>query len=183
MTAALVLIAALAASAGAQGLGDLAAKTERERGGRTATKTVTDRDLAANGPWPLTPSTLSLYASIRAEVSDLRRARPLVHQHLYDASRNVSRLIELAPALADEPMVMQVLEKYKVTPVEYLRMDQAMLTAVRWSWKDTTPALQRQAGHMANIRFIREQGSLVREETSRYRGEQWYDEERFVEEF
>lgn len=181
MTAALLLIAALAAPAGAQGLGDLAAKTER--GDRRATKTVTDRDLAASGPWPLTPSTLSLYASIRAELSDLRRARPAVHQHLYDASRTVSRLIELAPVLADEPMVMQVLEKYQVTPVEYLRMDQALLTAMRWSWKDTTPALQRQAAHMANIRFIREQGRLVREETSRYRGEQWYDEERFVEQF
>lgn len=179
----LLASAPVAAAVGAQGLGELATRTERDRGDRRATVTLSDRDLAASAPWPLTPSSLSLYASIRADLSDLRRARPALHARLYDASRNVSHLIELAPVLADEPMIAGVLERYHVTAVEYLRMDQAVLTAIRWSWRDTTPALQRQLAHMANIRFVREQARLVREETSRYRGEQWYDEERFVEQF
>ena len=178
-----LLIVALTMSVGAQGLGELASRTGRERGERRATVTVSDRDLADSGPWPLTPSSLSLYASIRADLTDLRRANPALHARLYDASRNVSALTELAPVLAAEPLVVQLLARYKATPLEYLRMDQAMLTAMRWSWKDTTPALQKQLAHMANIRFIREQARLVREETSRYRGEHWYDEERFVEQF
>lgn len=180
---ALLLVCALAAPLAAQGLGEIATRTDRERGDRRATVTVSDRDLAASAPWPLTPASLSLYASIRADLTGLRRARPALHARLYDASRNVSRLTDLAPVLADEPMVVQLLERYKVTPLEYMRMDQAVLTALRWSWRDTTPALQKQLAHMANIRFVREQARLVREETSRYRGEQWYDEERFVEQF
>jgi hypothetical protein len=125
----------IALALGSQGLGELATKTERERGDRRATVTVSDRDLAASAPWPLTPASLALYASIRAELTSLRRARPALHYRLYDASRNVSRLLELAPVLAAEPIVMKVLEQYKVTPLEYLRMDQALLTAIRWSWK------------------------------------------------
>lgn len=170
-----------AASRG-QSLGAAATKAGEEPRD-PASVALTDRDFAATRYWEITAAGLARYASIRAELTAHRKARPDLHTRLFDASRTITRLSEMERHLSAEPIVVGVLNKYSVTPREYLRMDQAILTATYWSSRDTPRALRRQLIHMANVRFMREQSRLVREQKERYRGDQWYDEARFIEQF
>lgn len=176
-----MLLTLSSAGTTAQTLGDAAAKA-RAVNREPAAVALTDRDLPDSRPWQITAPGLAFYASIRADLTELRRSRPDVNTRLFDASRTVARLADLERALIAEPLVIAILESYKVSAREYLRMDQAMLTASAWAWRDT-PALRRQQIHLANVRFLREHPQLVRKETSRYRGHQWYDEQRFIEQF
>ena len=166
----------------AQALGDAAAKAGSDTRERSAVQ-LTERDVAGPRYWEITPAGLSLYASIRAELTAHRRARPDLHTRLFDASRTVTRLSGMQRVLAREPIVVEVLRRYRVTPAEYLQMDQAILTAAYWAARRTPRSLQRQLIHMGNVRFMREQARLVRQETARYGGAQWYDEKRFIEQF
>jgi hypothetical protein len=178
---ALLLMLLLAAPAG-QGLGDAAKKAQEGRSAGAAGKTLTERDLSGAREWEMTVAGVELYSAVRTELAAIRKSRPAVHTRLYDASRSVSRLSELEPALAREPLVVAVLEKYALTPGDYLRMDQAMLTANYWWTQEVPEGFRRQLVHYGNIRFMREHARLIRDFT-RFGDVQWYDVERFIERF
>jgi hypothetical protein len=177
-----MLLSSLLADASPQTLGEAAAKAQEERRARQPVVTVSDRDFTFENPWQITIAGFRQYAAIRSDLKALRRYRPTLNTRLYEASARVERLAELAPAVASEPFVVDVLDRYHVSPREYLWMEQAFLTADYWSRQDTPRAMRRQLIHVANVRFLREQARLVRELIP-YWGEQWSSADRFVERF
>lgn len=183
MIASLFLVLAIGpADPTAQGLGDAARRANDERGTNPAVRRVTESELAARREWELTPAGVDLYAAVRTELTAVRQARPDLHTRLYEASRRASRLSELEPVLAKEPVIVGVLEKYALTPGEYLRMDYAVTTAMAW-WTTALPeALERHQIHAANVRFLRENPRAART-ISQLRGVQWYDAHRFISQF
>jgi hypothetical protein len=177
-----VLLASLLAAAPPQTLAEAAAKAREEQQARLAVVTRTDRDFTFENPWEITIADFRKYAAIRSDPKALRRYRPTLNTRLYDASQRIERLAELAPVISAEPFVVDVLDRYQVTPREYLWMEQTFLTADYWSRQDTPRAMRRQLIHVANVRFLREQARLVRELIP-YWGEQWSSADRFVERF
>jgi hypothetical protein len=180
-----MLLTSLLASAEAppQTLAEAAAKAREARHAPPPVVVeLTDREVDEGRPWEITLAGFRQYASIRSDLKALRRHRPTLNTRLYDASRNAEHLVDLAPAIASEPFVVDVLERYHVTPHEYLWMEQSFLTADYWARQDTPRRLRRQLIHVANIRFIREKARLVRELIP-YWGDQWHEAERFVERF
>jgi hypothetical protein len=179
----LAAVLLLPPDAAAQGLGQAAQRAAERRGGPEGARLLTERDVAGPRAWELSVRGLELYRSVRDDLGSLRRSRAALDTRLLDASRGVSRLGELAPALQKEPLVMAVLRKYGLTPAEYLRMDQAVLIANRW-WTSALPEeLQRSQVHMANVRFLRDHPQVVRTFRLRDGARQWNDTERFVRHF
>jgi len=171
----------LAASAGPQTLGDAASAATREQRDRSSVVALTDEDLADSRPWEITPQGYQIYASIHRDLRTLFTQRPALRLELSDASRGVTSLLEMTPVLKNEPRVSAVLDAHHVTPREFLRMDQAVLTATYWMRRDTPARLRRQLVLMANIRFMREHDRLVREAGARSSfGSLWFDELRFI---
>jgi hypothetical protein len=177
-----VLLSSLLSDAPPQTLAEAAARAREEQQARLAVLTKTDRDFTFENPWAITIAGFRQYAAIRSDLKALRRYRPTLNTRLYEASQRIERLSELEGAVAAEPLVIDVLDRYHVTPREYLWMEQTFLTADYWSRQDSPRGLRRQLIHVANIRFLREQARLVRELIP-YWGEQWHDASRFVERF
>lgn len=179
---AVLLSSLLADTPPPQTLAEAAAKAREEQQARVPVLTKSDRDFRFESPWEITIAGFRQYAAIRSDLKALRRHRPTLNTRLLEASQQVDRLAELERAVAIEPLVIDVLDRYRVTPREYLWMEQTFLTDEYWSRQDSPRALRRQLIHVANIRFLREQARLVRELIP-YWGEQWHDANRFIEQF
>ena len=177
-----VLLASLLAAAPPQTLAEAAARARDEQQARLAVATRSDRDFTFENPWEITIAGFRQYAAIRSDLKALRRHRPTLNTRLYEASQRVARLAELESAISAEPFVVDVLDRYHVTPREYLWMEQTFLTADYWLHRDSPRGLRGQLIYVANIRFLREQARLVRELIP-YWGEQWHDADRFTERF
>jgi len=183
-----VVVTALVAgamAASAQGLAEAAARARQEQQARQAVQAVptpTDGDFTCESPWEITIAGFRQYAAIRSDLKALRRYRPTLNARLYEASQRVDRLAALSSIISAEPPVVDVLDRYHVTPREYLWMEQTFLTADYWLHRDSPRGLRGQLIHVANIRFLREQARLVRELIP-YWGEQWHDADRFIERF
>jgi len=177
-----VLLCSMLAGGSPQTLGEAAARAQEERRAREPVVTVSDRNFTFENPWEITIAGFRQYAAIRSDLKALRRYRPTLNTRLLEASGRVERLDELAPVVAAEPFVIDVLDRYHVSPREYLWMEQAFLTADYWSRQNTPRGMRRQLIHVANVRFLREQARLVRELIP-YWGEQWSNADRFVERF
>jgi hypothetical protein len=177
-----VLLSSLLADAPPQTLAEAAARAREEQQARLAVVTRTDPDLTFENPWEITIAGFRQYAAIRSDLKALRRYRPTLNTRLYQASQRVELLVELEAALSAEPFVVDVLDRYHVTPREYLWMEQTFLTADYWAHRDSPRGLRGQLIHVANIRFLREQARLVRELVP-YWGEQWHEADRFIVRF
>ncbi len=175
----LLLGCAAALAVEVQSLAGVAADAEAARRGRAAAPTVNDDTLADRGPWPLSVQGFRYYSAIRIELTNLRVARPYLDRRLYDRSRAVGGLFELAPVLEAEPDVMAVLTRHRATAREYLRMDQAVLTATAYTSSQLPDPIRLHAMHWRNISFVFDNPALIREE-SRHWGVQWHDTDRFV---
>jgi hypothetical protein len=172
-------------AASAQGLAEAAARARQEQQARQTVPVVltrSDRDSTFDNPWEITIAGFRHYAAIRSDLKALRRYRPTLNARLYDASQRVERLAQLEHDISVEPFVVDVLDRYHVTPRDYLWMEQTFLTADYWLHRDSPRGLRGQLIHVANIRFLREQARLVRELIP-YWGEQWHDADRFIERF
>lgn len=181
------LVVCLSAAPAGQGLGTAAQKAaEQRREAGTPARTLTDKDLPAQEA-AVNAVSFEAYANARTELGALRRSRPALRGRLFDASRGVTRLSELEPVLAAEPSIVEILARYALTPREYLRLEQAIVTAVYWSRQDLPEAFDKRLIHRANVKFVRENPRLVRQLTERYLltegGEPWFDMSRFVERF
>src|SRR5262245_13028577 len=116
----LLLSSLLAADAPPQTLAEAAAKAREEQQGRLAVETRTNRDFAFENPWEITIAGFRQYAAIRSDLKALRRYRPTLNTRLYEASQHVERLSQKERAVVGEPLVIDVLDRYHVTPREYL---------------------------------------------------------------
>ncbi len=182
-----LLVVLVSVAPAAQGLGTAAQKAaEQRREAGTPARTLTDKDLPGQEA-SLSRANFEAYSNARTEMGALRNSRPALKGRLYDASRTVTRLSELEPVLAAEPSILEILTRYGFTPREYLRVEQAVLTALYWSRQDLPEAFDKRLVHRANVQFIRDNPMLVRRLTERYRysegGEPWFDMARFVERF
>ena len=166
----------------AQGLAGAASAADAARRERPADRIVTDAELAARGPWPLTAQGFRYYSAIRIELTTLRVAKPDLHRRLYDRSRSAGSLLELEPVLEAEPTVMAVLARHHATARDYLMMDQAVLTATSFTVSSLPEPIRLHAMHWRNITFVFNHSALLREE-SRQWGIQWHDTARFVEHY
>jgi hypothetical protein len=182
------VVVASATAAGAQGLAEAAARARQEQQARQAAVQAvpvlppTENDFTFENPWEITVAGFRQYAAIRSDLKAVRRYWPTLNARLYEASQRVDRLAELASVISSEPSVVDVLDRYHVTPREYLWMEQTFLTDDYWLRRDSPRGLRDQLIHVANIRFLREQARLVRELIP-YWGEQWHDADRFIERF
>lgn len=183
MTRACLLVALLTAvPADGQGLAGVAADAEAARRGRAPAPAVSDADLEAKGPWALTVPRFLYYSAIRIELTTLRVAKVDLHGRLLDRSRSAGSLLELAPVLEAEPEVMAVLARHRVSASEYLRMDQAVLTATSYSVSSLPEPIRLHAVHWRNITFVFNHPALLREQSLQW-GEQWHDTTRFIERY
>lgn len=182
-----VLVACLSAVATGQGLGTAAQQAaEQRREAGAPVRKLTDKDLPGQEA-AVNAVSFEAYANARTELGALRRARPALKGRLFEASRGVTRLGELEPVLAAEPSIVEILLRYGFTPRDYLRMEQAILTAMYWARQDLPEAFDKHLVHRANVQFVREHARLARQLTERYSytegGEPWFDMSRFVEQF
>jgi hypothetical protein len=183
MSALLLALGIVAAAGGPpQSLAGIAAEAEAARRGRPPAPVVGDDALTAKGPLPLTVPLVRHYSAIRTELTTLRVARPDLDRRLYDRSRSVGGLFELVPVLEAEPEVRAVLTRHRTTAREYLRMDQAVLTATHYSVSHLPEPLRLHAQHWQNVVFVYNHPALLREEGRQW-GTQWHDTIRFVEQF
>jgi hypothetical protein len=189
MAADLLLAASLAALliAGSQTLGDAAGRAADQRRQPTskAPRSFSADDLVTY-EWTITRAGFEVYANARAEIGAVRRARPGLHAHLFDVSRDVTSLGELVPALEGQPLIVAALEKYGLTAGEFLRREQTILTASAWAERRPTAAVRKQSNLMANVDFIRKNRDFVRLQTMKYQriepSSVWWHPRRFVEE-
>ncbi len=184
---AVLLAALLSAAPAAQGLGTAAQKAaEQRREVGKPVRTLSDKDLPGQAT-PLNPVNFEAYSDARTEIGALRCSRPALKGRLFEASRLVTRLSELAPVLAAEPSIVEILTRYGFTPEEYLRVEQAVLTAMYWSRLDLPEEFDKRIVHRANVQFVRDNARLARRWTERYIykecGRPWFDMDRFIEHF
>jgi hypothetical protein len=181
---ALGLTAWLAAST--QTLGDAARRAEEQRRELPSTRPRTfSADDVETGEWVLTASGLAVYSDARAEIAGIRRSRPTLHQRLFDASRDVVSLSALAPAIAAEPVLVEILERYGLTPGEFFHREHAILSATAWAERRLTANVKERRILMANVEFVRRNRDFVRSQTRKYQrlegANPWWNASRFVE--
>ena len=154
----------LAASAHAQGLADVAKKTEEQRKSHTAPTTVLKVRLsdASGGPVKLTVGVLQQYLQARLALADLRRADKKVDGRLYTATKNATHYDDLGPAYAD-PDIADLLATYGLGSDQYLQIETAMLRGRDYAQypqlsKERLSPVQRQ-----NADFVKAHMGLVQD--------------------
>lgn len=165
-------------------LGD-AAKMADERRKAAPPRSFTERDLI-DVEWIITREGLQEYAAARTEIGAIRRKNGVLNQRLFEASRNVASLSDLARSLSADSTVVQVLSKNRLTTREYLRREQALLNATAWAARKQLPeTVKSRPIRMQNVEFVRSNDRLVRDTTGRYQRAEpspiWFNPTRFVE--
>ncbi len=105
---------------------------------------------------------------------------------LYETSRTVRALMDLATPISSEPLLVQTLTKYGLTSREYLRREQAILNASAWAKRALPDSIKNRPIRKGNVEFIRNNDRFVREQTARYEkaegaAGEWFNVSRFVE--
>lgn len=182
------LLLAVPTQGSSQGLADAARAGEQQRQTSAPARKYTNDDLAASGTdWAITLDGLRHYADVRSELATIRTREPAAYTRLVAASENAHCLEVLSGALDQERAVMRILDRYGVGPHEYLRMEQAVLTATRWAPVRALPSsVSEHPIRLANVRFVRANRRAVHAVTSKYetleRGATlWFDPNRFAE--
>jgi hypothetical protein len=165
-------------------LGDAARRAEEDR--KTAPpRSFTERDLV-DVEWIITRDGLQEYATARTEIGAIRRKSAVLNQRLFEASRNVRTLADLAPVLGADSSIVQVLSKNALTTREYLRREQALINATAWATRKQLPeSLKSRPIRMQNVEFVRGNDRLMRDTAARYQKAEpsppWFNAARFVE--
>lgn len=166
-------------------LGDAAKKAEEGRKGAPP-PAFSAKDLVGDVEWIIAREGLEEYASARADIAALRRKTPSLHTRLFESSRRVAKLADLAPALSAEPAIVQTLDRYKLSSRDYLRREQALVNATAWAAQKALPdSLKSRPIRVQNVDFVRDNGAAIREITARYQKVEtspiWFNASRFVE--
>jgi hypothetical protein len=160
-------------------------KAEEARKAKDPAPTFTARDLVGV-EWIITRAGLEAYAGARTEMAAVRKTRPAVQTRLYETSRTVRSLMDLATPISSEPLLVQTLTKYGLTSREYLRREQAILNASAWAKRALPDSIKNRPIRKGNVEFIRNNDRFVREQTAKYEkaegaAGEWFNVSRFVE--
>jgi hypothetical protein len=160
-------------------------KSEEERKAKEPAPSFTARDLIGV-EWIITRTGFEAYAGARAEMATVRKSRPAVQTRLFEASRTVRSLMDLATPIGTEPLLIQALTKYGLTTREYLRREQAILNASAWAKRTLPESLKNRPIRAGNVDFVRNNDRFVRDQTARYEkaegsAGEWFNVSRFVE--
>lgn len=166
-------------------LGDAAKRAEADRKAAPP-RSFTERDLVGV-EWIITRDGLQEYAAARAEIAAIRRKNTPLNQRLFEASRGVRSLADLAPTLGADSSVVQVLSKNGLNTREYLRREQALINATAWAAQKRLPeSLRKRPIRIQNVEFVRNNDRFMRDTTGRYQKAEassppWFNPARFVE--
>jgi hypothetical protein len=160
-------------------------RAEEARKAKDPAPTFTARDLVGV-EWIITRAGFEAYAGARADMAAIRKARPAVQTRLYETSRTVRALRDLATPISSEPFLVQSLTKYGLTSREYLRREQAILNAIAWAKRPLPDAVKNRPIRKGNVEFIRNNDRFVRDQSARYEkaeggAGEWFNASRFVE--
>jgi hypothetical protein len=168
-----------------QSLGDAAKKAEETRKASDDARSFTARDLI-DLDWIITRQGYEAYANARAEIALIRRRSTVLHQKLFNASRNVPSLADLAPVMSAEPAVVQALGRYGLNSREYLRREQAIVNANAWAQRRLPESIKSRPIPMQNVEFVRANERFMRDTAAKYLKAEasppWFNPARFVEE-
>ena len=122
-------LGAFAVSADAQGLGDIAKKTDEQRKTNTVPTKVLKLSPSARdgGPLRLSPEVLKTYLRARLALADMRRADKKLDSRLYTAVKNAKHYDDLGPAYAAEADIVDVFSTFGLSTGQYLQVEAAML--------------------------------------------------------
>ena len=182
----LIMLAAVPLNAGQrQTLGDAAKRAEEKRKASDEPPSFTAKDLV-DVDWIITRAGFEAYASARADIAAVRRRNTILHQKLFNASRTVSSLSDLASALSADPTIVQTLSKYGLNSREYLRREQALVNANAWVQRRLPDSIKSRPIPMQNVEFVRSNERFMRDTAARYQKAEtsppWFNPGRFVEE-
>lgn len=168
-----------------QSLSDAAKKAEETRKAADDTRSFTARDLV-DLDWIITRQGYEAYANARAEIALVRRRSTILHQKLFNASRNVASLADLAPVLSSEPAIVQALGRFGLNSREYLRREQALVNANAWAQRRLPESIKSRPIPMQNVEFVRANDRFMRDTAAKYlkaeNSPPWFNPARFVEE-
>lgn len=160
-------------------------KAEEARKANDPAPTFTARDLVGV-EWIITRAGFEAYAGARTEMAAIRKARPAVQTRLYETSRTVRSLMDLATPISSEPLLVQTLTKYGLSTREYLRREQAIMNATAWAKRPLPDSLKNRPIRKGNVEFIRNNDRFVRDQAARYEkaeggAGEWFNASRFVQ--
>lgn len=167
-------------------LGDALKKADENRSAGPS-RSFTERDLIGGLEWIITREGLEEYVATRTDIAAVRRKNMVVHQRLFEASRRVSVLGDLAKAMSAESTIVQVLSQHGLTSSEYLRREQALVNARAWAAEKRLPdTLKSRPIRMQNVEFVRANDKLIRDLMARYQKVEtsavpWFEPARFVQ--
>jgi hypothetical protein len=167
-------------------LADALKKTDENRSAGPS-RSFTERDLIGGLEWIITREGLEEYVATRTDIAAVRRKNTVVHQRLFEASRRVNALGDLAKAMSAESAIVQVLSQHGLTSSEYLRREQAVVNARAWAAEKRLPdALKSRPIRMQNVEFVRTNDKLIRDLIARYQKLEtsavpWFEPARFVQ--
>lgn len=122
-------ILVLGVTAHAQGLADIAKKTDEQRKSHTVpTKVLKVRPSARDsGPLRLSPPVLKQYLSARLALADMRRADKKLDGRLYTAVKNAKHYDDLGPSYATEADIGDLFSTFGLSTGQYLQIEASML--------------------------------------------------------
>lgn len=181
----LIVLAAASVDAGQlQSLGDAAKRAEETRKSSEETRSFTARDLV-DLDWIITRAGFEAYAGARAEIAGIRRRNTALHQKLFNASRTVASLADLAPLLSTDPTIIQALSHFGLNSREYLRREQAVVNANARAQRRLPESIKSRPIPMQNVEFVRGNERFMRDTAAKYQkaesGPPWFNPGRFVE--
>src|SRR5262249_10109956 len=106
---------------------------------------------------------------------------------LYDASRYVRTLLDLATPLSSDPAIVDTLYRHGLNSKEYLRREQAILNATAWSKRPVLPqSITNRPIRASNVDFIKNNAPFIRTPSALYETTEgpagaWFNIQRFVQ--
>ena len=159
------MIGTLASAAGAQGLADVAKKTDEQRKSHTVSTTVLKvrPSGGAGGPVRLSEAVLQQYLQARLALADLRRADKKLDGRLYTAVKNASHYDDLGPSYAAEVDIVDLFSTFGLSTDQYLQIEAAM-----WRGRDYAAYPQLSKERLSpiqreNVDFVKTHLELVRD--------------------
>jgi hypothetical protein len=156
--------ATIAATASAQGLGEVAKKTEEQQKTSPGTAIVV-RNLPPSpndsGPMRLTEEVLSRYLEGRLALADLRRADKPLERRLHTGKRQAKHYDELGPVYGREQAIVDLLSTYGLTTSEFLYIESTMMRGQDYARYPQLSMDRLSPRDRENVQFVKSNLSLV----------------------
>jgi hypothetical protein len=154
----------MAAAAAAQGLGDVAKKTEEQQKTSPGNAIVV-RNLPPaprdSGPVRLTDDVLSRYREGRLALADLRRADKPLERRLHSGKTKAKHYDELGPVYAREQAIVDLLSTYGLTTSEFLYIESTMMRGQDYARYPQLSMDRLSPRDRENVEFVKSNVGLV----------------------